>query len=356
MSQDPSAGNPTDDALPLVSVVIPIYNAAPTLAAVIDSLLAQTYPNVEVIAIDDGSSDGTRDVLARYGSRIRAVSRPNRGLAFTRNEGNAMARGSLIALMDHDDISMPERIGVQVELMRQRPDVLLCSSEFSAFTEAGPVAQAFASRYYAMLANWPGGITALYGHEDAVDLSRWASAHQPATATPVYSGHVYLPLVQGNFVHPPTVMFRRSLLDICDGFDESLRNMCDWEWLVRVARCGPFAHIDRPLLDYRLSQTQLSGPLHRAEAGRDIVRIREGCVRADPSLKELWGGELRKRHALACLSAADAHADSDRPEALRMLGKALAGGALGTRWFKVLAKVAVPGAALRWWRARRTPA
>src|SRR5450631_4327314 len=95
-----------DDAeRPLVSIVVPAFNAARFLAAAIDSVLEQRYSPFEVIVVDDGSTDATPTILAEYGHRIRVLRRDHGGLAAARNAGMQLARGSLIALMDADDIS-----------------------------------------------------------------------------------------------------------------------------------------------------------------------------------------------------------------------------------------------------------
>ena len=112
-------------AAPLVSVLLPIYNAGPYLAAALESILRQDYRRLEVIAIDDGSSDNSLEILERYrqaDSRVSIISRENRGLVATLNEGLAVTRGELVARMDADDIAYPWRLSRQVALFEQRPD------------------------------------------------------------------------------------------------------------------------------------------------------------------------------------------------------------------------------------------
>jgi len=90
-----------------VSVIIPAFNGAEFVAAAIESALAQTYADTEVITIDDGSTDETAAVLERFGSRIRVIRQPNRGLAAARNAGIALAGGEYVALLDADDTWEP---------------------------------------------------------------------------------------------------------------------------------------------------------------------------------------------------------------------------------------------------------
>lgn len=112
-------------ALAVVSVIMPVYNAEHYVAEAVESILAQTFRDFEFIIIEDGSTDGSLSILQRYAkqdSRIRLVSRPNKGLTKSLNEGIAMARGEFIARMDADDISLCERLCKQVSYLRSHPE------------------------------------------------------------------------------------------------------------------------------------------------------------------------------------------------------------------------------------------
>ena len=102
---------------PLVSVIIPAYNAAHLLPDAIESALAQTYHPLEVIVVDDGSTDETPEVLARYGSRVTAFRQDNGGVAAARNRALEAAQGVYVACLDADDIWRPDKIEIQVGLM-----------------------------------------------------------------------------------------------------------------------------------------------------------------------------------------------------------------------------------------------
>ncbi len=110
-------------AVPAASVVIPAYNAAWCVGKAIDSVLAQDFTDREVIVVDDGSTDDTAAVLATYGEAIRVVRKANGGMSSARNAGIAAARGEFVAFLDADDWWLPGKLGKQVALMRQRPDV-----------------------------------------------------------------------------------------------------------------------------------------------------------------------------------------------------------------------------------------
>ncbi|HEY9026309.1 MAG TPA: glycosyltransferase [Burkholderiaceae bacterium] len=348
---------PTDVSdLPLVSVVIPAYNAAATLPATLDSVLAQTYPHIEIIVVDDGSRDGTADVLARYAPRVQGIRQANGGLAAARNAGLAAARGEFVALLDADDLCEPERIGAQVALMAGRPDVVLSGTEFSAFDDTGVHAERFARHYYSRLGQAANGPAAFFDQPEFIDIARWLP-QPPEQALPmpvlVLVGDVYRHLALGNFIHPPTVMFRRELIERVGLFNRAIPNCCDWEWLVRASRAGRFAFVDRPLLRYRRSASQMSGPRHKLQLYSDILANLRQFALDDPELPR-WGGRAYRR-ALgnASLDLAGALVETDRLRALALLLQAARHGVVERNTLRHFAKAVVPGPLVRHIQARR---
>jgi glycosyltransferase involved in cell wall biosynthesis len=305
------------DVGPLVSVAIPVYNGQATVAESLRSVLAQTYRNLEVIAVDDGSTDGTWDILQSFGSCIRAIRQPNAGIAAARNAGMAAASGEFIALMDCDDLCEPERIAAQMCFLNQRPEIVLCCSDFGAFNSAGPVSSSFGAVYYSRCGADEGGVMARYPDRGLLDISGCLPDEpDSAVVVPTYFGSVYEELALGNFVHPPTVMFRRTLLAEAGYFEPEVKIMCEWDWLVRVARVGAIGFIDRPLLNYRLSSSQVS---FGEDAALDSVRVAQRICGRDPALRERRPEGFRRLFGGLYAEAADSMADRHRVQALSML-------------------------------------
>lgn len=112
---------------PLVSVVIPVYQGARLIAATLDSVLAQTWPHLEIVVVDDGSTDATRDVVSAYASRgVRLLSASNGGAARARNLGCAASRGAFVQFLDHDDLLSPRKIELQMQRLLQQPGSVAC--------------------------------------------------------------------------------------------------------------------------------------------------------------------------------------------------------------------------------------
>lgn len=336
----------------LISVVIPAYNAQHSLQATLDSLFAQTWSDIEIIVVDDGSTDHTPELLASYGSRVRTIHQSNGGLASARRTGVAAARGTWIALMDADDLCRPERLAVQVRVMQQWQDVVLCCSEFDAFDEHGKVSRAHAHHYYASIARAPNGLQSLLGQADVLDLQGCLPQRPDDTApgpasTTVFHGDAYRALAHGNFVHPPTVMFRRDLLDKVGTFDPAAGSMCDWDWISRAARAGSVAFVQRPLLDYRLSATQMSSARHRIRASADTLRVAERICRRDEALYLVDRERFQTDLGFFCADAADAEIEHDKHQAARLLMRSVFRfGRLDRLTLRVLLKLLTPNWAL----------
>lgn len=321
-----------------VSIVLPAYNCEETIGAAVDSCLAQTHGDVEVIVVNDGSTDGTAQVLARFGGRIRVLHQENAGLAAARNAGTRAASGEFVAWMDGDDIASPQRLRIQVAVLAARPDIALVSSDFSAFVSGEPDFDASHIAVYYHCVRRLGGVAAIYPNRDVVGPAdgpvglRWADVHES--------------LLSGNFVHPPTVMVRRTVFDEVGIFDESMRYSSDYDLILRIARTGPFAFVDTALLRYRISTKQMS---HAAVGGGmplETVRILEKLRSTDPALYARHQALLRRRCAEQLTIAAEMVGTADRAMALGLLIRALRSKVLFSWSLRAAAKILLPNAAI----------
>ena len=332
------------DPPPKVSVLVPAYNAAATLAATLDSVRQQTFTDWELVVVDDGSTDTTAEVArACQDPRIRLIRQTNTGLAGARNQGFAQARGEFFAILDADDLARPDRLAMQVAFMEDHPQVDLCFTAFESFDAHGPLPESFSTQYYPVLQREGYRWDRLFTHH-----ARWSPA-PGSTEIPVYAGRVYAALAHGNFVHPPTVMLRRRLWEATGPFDTSIRNLTDWDWLVRAARQGDFGYLEHVGIDYRRHSAQMSGPVHTEQLARDLIEVNERLCRADPALysadRHQFNADLRDFHYT--LANILANRPGRTPESLNCLRRSLAYGwpGLGRLAF-VLAKTFTPARAL----------
>lgn len=335
-------------ATPLVSIVIPAYNAASTIGETLDSVLSQTYANIEVIVVNDGSSDDTAAVLAGFGKRIRTILQANSGLAGARNAGLNAASGDFIALMDADDICRRDRIAIQIKLLQENEDVGLCASDFSAFNSEGLISESHLERYYSIVHRTPAGIAGLLPERRslAVLADPSAPSRQPALIN-FWVGDIYRQLIWGNFLHPPTITFRRGLLQTAGLMDRRIRNLCDYDWLIRVSRLAKVALVPLPLLRYRLSAGQMSGDHNTLQVKQDLIEILTRRKASDSTFYDEHRKALDKRLASAQYSVAEHLADADKPGGWSSL---LAGLRTSPEFgiaFRVMGKLILPRAARR---------
>ncbi len=123
---------------PRVSAIVAAYNCGPYLGAALDSLLVQTLPPHEVVVVDDGSTDDTPAVLARYAGRVVAIRQPNAGETAARNRALDAATGEYVAVLDADDLAAPTRFAEQCAALAARPDAVACVTGFWRFTDTDP--------------------------------------------------------------------------------------------------------------------------------------------------------------------------------------------------------------------------
>ena len=219
---------------PLVSVIIPTFNAAGLLPATIASVLDQTYTNVEILVIDDGSTDATPKVLECFGNRIRYFRQENwGGPSGPRNVGVKNATGDLIAIFDSDDLMMPEKLATAVDVFRHNPDVNFTFSNFQGIDEEGEVHRDdFLSKYRSF---------------------RRVLQREEGSSVGVIPGRMaYRELLTANFIGTSSVVCRREVFDRVGLFDESMLNADDVDMWRRIAYAGfSFAYIDKVLHSYR---------------------------------------------------------------------------------------------------------
>lgn len=330
--------------LPSVSVVIAAYNCAATVAASIESCLAQTHPPAEVIVVNDGSSDDTPAVLAAFGDRIKVIHRPNGGLASARNTGTQAARGDCIAWMDADDLMQPDKLRLQATVLATHASIGLVSTDFSAFSDPRrDFAASFIEPYYEAIGRLGGVANAYPAAETLLSL-------REASGTPVTLRHgsVYETLLWGNFVHPPTIMARRSLHEAAGIFDAELRYSSDYELILRMARLAVFGFIDAPLLRYRVSPAQMSRAASQGKLQLETVRILSRVKEADPELFARRQSLIRRRIAESLFSAAASIGSADRPQAFGLLQEGLRKATLPLPALRAAARIALPMPVLRW--------
>jgi glycosyltransferase involved in cell wall biosynthesis len=283
---------------PRVSIIIPTYNREHTVRAAVQSALEQTYRDTEIIVVDDGSNDGTEQVLRSFGSRIRVIQQANAGASAARNRGLAEARGDMVAFLDSDDTWFPSKLGWQLSLLdRLGPGVACCLCNI-AFSQ--PVCGRSTS--FALADLRPG-----------MDEGVWCNPLQ---------------ILPTRFVlfNQALVVRRQALLQV-GSFNTQLRVLEDYDLSLRLAALGPWAFVAVPQVSYGPPQSNSLSRWGDANAtlvpnlmGEILTRFARGAVPA-PGVQRAM-----RREAAWCAIAFQAARWSGRKSAvLPKAGKVLKG-------------------------------
>jgi glycosyltransferase involved in cell wall biosynthesis len=220
----------------VVSVIIPVYNAADYVGQTIDSVLRQTYTSVEIIVVDDGSTDGSRQILEGYGDKITYIYQENQGVSTARNTGLKHARGDYVLFLDADDVITPDKINAQGILMRADPELAIVHSGWWTTDEQGNVTDIQQPWYPAPV----------------LDMKTWL---------------FWKP------VFPGAMLFRKSAVEEAEGFDPELAHAEDVDLVFRIMAKGYKARwLKIPTVFYRQhGRNAVNDTLNQAQGIRTVL-------------------------------------------------------------------------------------
>ena len=221
--------------LPLVTIITPAYNRAPFLDETIQSVLAQDYPHIEYLVLDDGSTDNTREVLAKYTGQIYWESHPNMGETRTVNKGFMMGKGEIVGVVNSDDPLLPGAVSAIVECMRADPELIVVYPDWNMIDESGKLIRHMATFNYSYR-----------------DMLRW---------------HHCMP--------GPGTLFRREVVDKLKGRDPQFWYVGDFDFWLRAGLMGPFARISRKLACFRSHAGGTSSGAQGVRMAEEHIRLVE---------------------------------------------------------------------------------
>ena len=218
---------------PLVTVVIPAYNSANYISAALDSVIAQDYPALEIIVVDDGSTDSTREIVSAYGDRARLLTQVNQGSAAARNNGIRHAQGKYVAFLDADDVWWPHKIRYQVE----------------ALIEGGY------KMAYSRFIWWYMDVNGKFTDPEA----EFAKTSNPNIFTDhIVTGSPYAELLLDCIVWTSTVIVEKAELENVGLFDEHLRKGQDYDLWLRLSRHIDMLGLEQATALYRIHPTSIT--------------------------------------------------------------------------------------------------
>jgi GT2 family glycosyltransferase len=287
----------------LVSVVIPTFNRAQMVCRAIDSVLGQTHRALEILVIDDGSTDNTaEDIARRYGTeeRVNYVYQSNAGVSAARNHALRLARGAFIGFLDSDDTWKTWKIQLQLLCLRIAPTAGMIWTDMEAIDSAGRVMHArYLRKMYGAYEQW--SAEKLFQEQTNVDCLAIPGGAQLGNAR-LYWGDVFSPMMTGNLVHTSTVLLRRERLAQVRQFREDFRPSGeDYDFHLRTCSAGPVAFLDLPSIGYTIGAAdQLTKAEYHVFIAQNALRTIEPFIRnerpriklSDATLQDL----LAKRH------------------------------------------------------------
>lgn len=245
---------------PKVSVIIPLYNGEKFISETTESVLAQTYKNMEIIIINDGSTDGSHEKIKPYLNRIKYIYQENKGISVARNKAILNSTGEYIAFLDHDDLWKPEKITLQVQYLDQHQDVGFVHTNLSIMRDTKITKEIF------------------------------------QTEKRNREGDCFNELLLGNFINMLTVMVRRKCLEQVGIFDPDIKVIQDYDLWLRIAKHFRLGYINKPLAIYRIHDSNISK--NKIRLTLEEIKLIKTMLRLYPGLREKIGIERIKQRFL----------------------------------------------------------
>jgi glycosyltransferase involved in cell wall biosynthesis len=256
--------------MPKISVIIPIYNAERYLSETIESVMAQTYSDWEIVAVDDGSTDKTPEILKDYEKKLSkklcVITQKNSGVSIARNTAIAAARGEYIAFLDHDDLWLPEKLEKQVKLLDSNKKLGLVYSDSYAIDGKGSLKKG----------------TLLSGR-----LFRLHARMR--------RGNVFNELFYVNFIPILTAIVRKNVFNKVGMFDSKYKIAEEYDLFLKIAEQYPIDFIEKPLAKYRIHRGNVSKNIELRV--KEDLQISEYWLNKKPELKRKLKDKIRLKHA-----------------------------------------------------------
>ncbi|MGH8249496.1 MAG: glycosyltransferase [Steroidobacteraceae bacterium] len=288
-----------------VSVIIPVHDCEEFIAAAVRSVLSQGRGDIELIVVDDGSTDGTTQALEPFRGNLELIQQRNAGPAAARNAGLRKAVGRYVAFLDADDWWCSSRLSAELAAFERYPDAGLVFSDFSVVSAGGETILPLGIRwkyplvYSAQATPW----RRLFASTQAVE---WNDGSGSANRASAYRGRIATWLFRGNFINTSSVLARREALEGAGGFDENLGTEEDYDCWLRLARDWPFVYVDAPLVAFRRRAGQLTAPGQAERILRNVATVVERAATRmadsiDPGMVQSRLAAVHRALGIACL-------------------------------------------------------
>lgn len=272
----------------MISVIIPTFNKASLLMEAIESVLSQTFQDFEIIIIDDGSTDGTGEIVEKIGDpRIVYHFQNNEGVNRARNKGIEISKGDHLAFLDHDDIWLPFKLELQMACLDKHPEVDFVFSNFNAlFDETKKIIPSYIKKQYSVFSQNKLDFQQIFSFREDIRTISKRFAHIEGS---FFWGNMLPTILLGNYALNPSRLIRKRAMEKIGGFSEKFPITDDYEAIIRMSKNGMGGYIDIPTLDYRIRKNSLS---HSSE--NSIRKWKESIEIVESALRD--NEEIYKKH------------------------------------------------------------
>jgi len=253
----------------IVSVIMPTYNRAKYIADAAKSVLNQSYRGIELIIIDDGSTDNTKEVVTPFlkDKRTRYIKQKNMGAAAARNHGLAIGSGKYTAFIDSDDIWEEDKIDIQVLVLDTLPEISAVFTDFSAISKKGYYEKSHIKSYFSVFNDYK------LNYKDVFTNVVTGKSRELKDKHKIYWGNIYKTMIFGNAILTSTFICRQNIFDSIGMFNTKYETLEDYDLFLRITKEYPVAFIDKPLVRYRYSHNQLSGDAFYGKLCANLIDI-----------------------------------------------------------------------------------
>lgn len=263
----------------LVSVIIPTYNHGQYLLIALKSVFNQTYRNIEIIIIDDGSTDNTKIILNPYMDKIKYIHfQHNQGVSKARNVGIMAAKGEYIAFLDADDRWKPFKITIQLECLKKTGCALIFSD--LNLIKNNKLYYKHITKFFPIFKETNINLSKIFSNKQTI----WLNTTAWKGYINIYWGNIFESLFEGNFISPSTVLIKKDAIKSVGLFNEEYLCAEDTEFFLRFAKKYPIAYIDIPLTVCRKLEAGLSSQKNTELLIKNALKAQLNIIKENKSL------------------------------------------------------------------------
>ena len=280
----------------MISVILPTHNRSNLVKYAVESVLGQSYQDIELIVVNDGSTDNTEDTLQPYFSRIHYLYQSQGGPGRARNRGIEAAQGEYIAFIDDDDIWLPFKLELQIELLTKHPELALICTNFKVF-DSKSECDSFIKKYFGLFKRTGLDFDNIFQNKELLPLGKTLAP--VSSSSYFYWGQVFSTIFQGSFIFQSSIIARKKIFLEMGGYDEALSDNEDYKICLKISQKYSIGYVDVDTLRVKLAEnTRSNDSSRRTIFWENNLSIVESALNCSENLQRLTKEIIRSRLSL----------------------------------------------------------